>query len=182
KNIEMFLEAASNFNKPSKTGTRIKFIIIGDGNLRKDLEEKARALNISDNIVFTGSRDDPEVFYPGLDIVALTSLNEGTPLSLIEAMASGKPVISTLVGGVTDLLGAVNEDHNGFAIRQRGISVESKDVSGFCLGLKHLVSEKQLRSALAENGSKYVKAEYSKARLVEDIKQLYRGLQQPDNH
>ena len=61
-----------------------------------------------DDVIFVGSRRDPEKLYPALDIVALTSRNEGTPLTLIEAMANARPVISTAVGGVMDLLGDSN--------------------------------------------------------------------------
>lgn len=176
KNIEMFLQVAHKFNETNETGVCVKFIVIGDGNLRGDLESRAADLGISENVVFTGSREDPEVFYAGLDIVALTSLNEGTPLSLIEAMAAEKPVISTMVGGVPDLLGAEKEKFEEFTVCERGIAVESTDISGFYSGLKHLVSDRALRIELAKSGYEFVHAGYSKARLVEDIKKLYRSL------
>ncbi len=84
----------------------MRFVIIGDGSLRGTLEEQARELGLADDVVFLGTREDPEFFYPALDVVALTSHNEGTPLTLIEAMANERPVVSTAVGGVVDLLGA----------------------------------------------------------------------------
>ena len=77
-------------------------MIIGDGRLRGELEAQAKMLGLDEDVLFLGTRNDPEDFYPALDIVALTSLNEGTPLTLIEAMANARPVIATEVGGVVD--------------------------------------------------------------------------------
>src|SRR6185295_2230533 len=100
----------------------VKFVVIGDGSLRKSLEEQANSLGLADDVVFVGSRRDIANFYPALDVVALTSLNEGTPLTLIEAMANARPVISTAVGGVVDLLGDPVQREAGelFQICQRG--------------------------------------------------------------
>ena len=81
-------------------------------------------MNEIGNVTFIGNRRNIGAVYAGLDVVALTSLNEGTPLSLIEAMASRRPVISTLVGGVVNLLGDATEAHPGFAVHERGIGVE----------------------------------------------------------
>src|SRR5262249_25614615 len=79
--------------------------IIGEGHLRAALEQTARDLGVADRVRFLGTRDDPEVFYRQVDLVVLTSRNEGTPLTILEAMAAGVPVLSTAVGGVPDLLG-----------------------------------------------------------------------------
>src|SRR3989338_3562097 len=81
-----------------------KFIIVGDGELRQELENYAAESGIKDKVVFLGWRRDLENIYADLDIVCLTSLNEGTPVSLIEAMASGRPVVATDVGGVRDIV------------------------------------------------------------------------------
>ena len=86
------------------------FIVIGDGALRESLENQKQALGLDADVIFVGGRKDPEYFYPALDVVALTSRNEGTPLTLIEAMANARPVVATSVGGVVDLLGEVVED------------------------------------------------------------------------
>ena len=79
------------------SATDVKFVVIGDGNLRSSLETMARSLGLEADVIFCGSRKDPEDFYAGLDVVALTSNNEGTPLTLIEAMANRVPVIATAV-------------------------------------------------------------------------------------
>jgi glycosyltransferase involved in cell wall biosynthesis len=103
-------------------------------------------------------------------------LNEGTPLSLIEAMAAGRPVISTSVGGVGDLLGETVEERDGVRVCERGIAVDSRSADDYTKGLIYLVKNERLRERLAAEGRVFVNAEYSKHRLVDDIKQLYRRL------
>ena len=133
KNHDLFLEVASRYKKDFG-GKQIRFVIIGDGSLRAALESKSRDLGLTEQIIFAGERSDPEYFYPALDIVSLTSRNEGTPLTLIEAMANARPVIATNVGGVVDLLGPVVED-GLFKVCERGISVPAGDSAAFAAGL-----------------------------------------------
>jgi glycosyltransferase involved in cell wall biosynthesis len=178
KNHRMFLEAASRLRE--LTAAKVHFAVIGDGNLLADLKEQAGALGLAAAVSFLGTRNDPEDFYPALDIVALTSLNEGTPLTLIEAMANARPVIATAVGGVIDLLGdpvrpgALEEV--GYQLCERGILVSSGDAAGFAGGLKLLIDEPGLRDELGQRGLEFVKGNYSKQRLLTDIAQLYREL------
>jgi len=175
KNIPLLLEAAKiYFGAVEAENARV--VIVGDGHLRKDLVAEASELGVSDRIEFVGNREDADVVYAGLDIVALTSLNEGTPLSLIEAMAAGRPVISTAVGGVIDLLGEVRSEREGISVCERGISVRSGDAAGFAKGLIYLAKDEKLRLSLAENGREFVHEIYSKERLIEDIRSLYRRL------
>lgn len=168
KNHELFLESVARVNRE-----RVRFVIIGDGSLRESLESKARSLGIEKNVIFAGGRKDPEYFYPALDIVALTSRNEGTPLTLIEAMANARPVIATLVGGVVDLLGEIRIADGGFTICERGIGVLPGDVDGFAAGLGRLIEDKELRDRLGQRGFEFVERNYRKERLLEDIKDLY---------
>src|SRR5205823_1759720 len=125
----------------------VRFIIIGDGSLRPELELHTRMMGLDKDVIFVGSRTDPEYFYPALDIVALTSRNEGTPLTLIEAMANARAVIATAVGGVVDLLGPpVSEDRHGrYVVCERGLSVPAGDAQGFAAGLALLVTDGRLR-------------------------------------
>lgn len=175
KNLPLFLEAVKNY-LASPEAADARFLIVGDGHLRTGLEARAASLGITDRIVFLGNREDADVVYAGIDVIALTSLNEGTPLSLIEAMAAGRPVISTSVGGVVDLLGDKREEMDGFTVCERGISVAPNDASGFAKGLIYLAKNERLRFSLAENGREFVNKIYSKERLIEDIRSLYRQL------
>ncbi len=175
KNHKMFLRVAKAY-KENSDQVKLRFVIIGDGHLREELERKCKEFDIEDIVEFLGNRNDTDVFYSGLDIVALTSLNEGTPLSLIEAMANEKPIISTSVGGVVDLLGGISSENEGIRICERGVQVESEDFESFYRGLMRLSKSKELRDELAENGKKFVLENYDKARLIDDIKGLYRKL------
>jgi glycosyltransferase involved in cell wall biosynthesis len=207
KNHELFLRAVAQFKSefaaqaPGSPNARVRFLVIGDGALRTTLEQQARSLGLQEDVIFTGSRRDLENVYPALDIVALTSRNEGTPLTLIEAMANARPVISTAVGGVVDLLGpavgignagaaiprvsnerandrASNQEHarEPFAICERGISVPPDNAAVFAAGLGRLVADAPLRRETGERGLQFVTAQYSKERLLADIKNLYADL------
>jgi len=177
KNIPLFLKVAALYSRHFGTDLpKLRFIIVGDGHLRKTLEDEAKHLGIGQNVTFLGNRTDTEVVYAGLDIVALTSFNEGTPMSLIEAMASGRAVISTVVGGVVDLLGEIEESRDGFNVCSRGIGVEPGSAESFINGLNYLMKNEKLREIMGARGRKFVETEYSKDRLVKDIRELYRDL------
>ena len=191
KNHQLFLEAVARYDKEqcgrgSLARQKARFVVVGDGHLRANLEAHAHALGIDGKVIFTGLRSDPENFYAALDIVALTSLNEGTPLTWIEAMACARPVIATTVGGVVDLMGAPiqlsgmnDESETGYQIHERGIGVRSGDVDGFAQGLARLASDAALRREMGERGREFVQSKYSKKRLVTDIKNLYDDLLLP---
>ncbi len=175
KNHELFLYAIAEFRKKFSNGTpSVRFVIIGDGHRRSELEQQSRRLGLAGDVTFLGGRRDPENFYPALDIVALTSRNEGTPLTLIEAMANARPVISTSVGGVVDLLGEVIErDPAGFVVCPRGIGVPANDACAFAAGLERLVTDDTLRREIGERGLQFVAEHYSKDRLITDVRNLY---------
>jgi len=179
KNHAMFLRAAARvkeLNRTSGDKAGMRFVIIGDGSLRENLEEQARELGLTGDVVFLGTREDPEFFYPALDVVALTSHNEGTPLTLIEAMACERPVVSTAVGGVVDLLGAMVADGEGYTVCERGLSVESGNVEGFAAALRRLAQDGNLRNELGRRGREFVVSNYAKERLLADISTLYEEL------
>jgi glycosyltransferase involved in cell wall biosynthesis len=178
KDVSLYLQVAALVQKkyPAPELPRIRFVVAGDGHLRRKLELEAAALNLGDSVIFLGNRPDPDSVYAGLDIVALTSQNEGTPLSLIEAMAARRPVISTMVGGVRDLLGPGLEQKDGFWVCARGIAVDSRSPEDYTKGLIYLAKNEKLRGRFALEAREFVAAEYSKERLIDDIKQLYRKL------
>ena len=189
KNHALFLDAAARYKQVFGSGAknnRVRFIIIGDGPLRHPLEKQAFSLGLQADVIFTGSRSDPECFYSALDLVALTSLNEGTPLTLIEAMANARPVIATAVGGVPDLLGNCDltlanpgdagAGNAGFVVCERGVCTDSNDADGFCNGLDFLLEREDLRQEMGERGRVFVEKSYSKERLVTDVLSLYQEL------
>lgn len=178
KNHQMFLNVVARLKAIDPACRRhgaVRFIVIGDGGLRDSLESQAEELGLEKDVLFVGSRKDPEYFYPALDVVALTSRNEGTPLTLIEAMANARPVVSTMVGGVVDLLGEVVED-GPYKVCRRGIGVSAGDEEAFVAALSRIIRDRSLRHDLGESSLEFVEVNYSKERLFEDIKGLYREL------
>lgn len=175
KNHEMFLRVVARFKGVDPACRRqgaVRFIVIGDGGLRRSLESQKQALGLDADVIFVGSRTDPEYFYPALDVVVLTSKNEGTPLTLIEAMANARPVVATSVGGVVDLLGEVIED-GPYKVCKRGLCVPPGDEDVFVTALSRIIRDRSLRRELGSNGLEFVEVNYSKERLFEDIKGLY---------
>jgi glycosyltransferase involved in cell wall biosynthesis len=175
KNHQMFLRVVARLKAIDPACRRqgaVRFIVVGDGSLREALEIQKQALGLDADVIFVGSRTDPEYFYPALDVVALTSLNEGTPLTLIEAMANARPVVATSVGGVVDLLGEVIED-GPYSVCKRGISVPAGDEEAFVAALSRIIRDRSLRRELGSRGLEFVEVNYSKERLFEDIKSLY---------
>ncbi len=162
KNHRMFLNIAKNI-MDSNLSVKMKFLIIGDGELDGSLKEYSRELGLQGHVIFTGWRRDLPRVYSDLDVVALTSLNEGTPVSLIEAMASGKAVIATDVGGVRDL---VMSGRSGFLSK-------ADDAEDYSRKLLTLINDKGMRVKFGQQGREFVRHRHSRERLIEDIKNLY---------
>lgn len=176
KNHRMFLNAAKLLiNK--EIGDKLKFLVVGDGELRSDLEKYAMNIGIGDWVIFYGWEKNIEKIYAEIDILALTSLNEGTPVSIIEAMASSVPVITTGVGGVKDLLGIINSNEDsegGFKKCERGILCPIHDATALANGIEYMLKNKFDRThTTVKNARYYVLENYSYKRLVHDIESLY---------
>jgi glycosyltransferase involved in cell wall biosynthesis len=171
----MFLQAARFFLEHN-LDANIKFIVIGDGELRDGLEGYSKKLGLDDHVVFCGWMRNVPMVYADLDILALTSSNEGTPVSIIESMASSVPVIATDAGGVIDLLGPSDGLHksDGFEVCERGILCRKNDAQGFTKGLKYLIDgniqEKQKRLMRARS---FAIERFSEKRLLDDMESLY---------
>lgn len=165
KNHKMFLDAAAIIrnNFPMM---KIKFLIIGDGEMRGTLMKYASEKGLDDSVIFTGWLTDLVSAYADLDVVTLTSLNEGTPVSLIEAMASGRPVVATDVGGVRDLL---TDGYNGLLIKSGDSRTLSERISA-------LLSDPENGARIGASGRKHVAERYTKERLIRDITLLYNDL------
>lgn len=157
---------------------RLRFFIVGDGEERQSLEEYCRLMQVPfiDHLAagageralltFTSWRTDVDVVYAGLDLVMLTSLNEGTPVSLIEAQASGRPVITTDVGGVADVV------RTGIT----GLMAAHYDEPMLAQHLMSLIEDCALRERMSGNGWAMVGEAYHYTRLVSDMAGLYRRL------
>lgn len=180
KNPWLFLQA---FGQIIREGFRpgLQGVIVGEGPLRQTLEAQARSERLEGYLRFTGWQQDMERCYRDLDVVCLTSLNEGTPLTLIEAMAAGRAVVAADVGGVRDLLdhGAsepLRVPEGGFSVTPVGILFRSGDAQGLAAALRHLAQNGSLRRALGEAARRHVRERFHHERLLREIGQLYEEL------
>lgn len=126
KGLDLFLEVAAILRR--ETGA-VRFSILGDGPLREELVRKARDLDIHDCMEFVAPRQDPFSYYRSLDVYLNTSVHEGLPLSVVEAMACGKPVVSAAVGGIPEI---VTDGVEGFLVERR----DAERFAERCLALR----------------------------------------------
>ena len=169
KNHELFLKGIQFIKKNSKT--KIQAFIIGDGESRNTIEEQAKKLGLSfDNkantgvdILFTSWIKKVDAALSGLDLVALTSLNEGTPVSLIEAQAAEKAIVTTNVGGIENVV----------LPNKSALLSEIDDENGFCKNLIKLVDDSIMRMEFSKAGKDFVFNNFHYNRLVKDTSELY---------
>jgi len=140
--------------------------MVGDGPDRERLEQVAHDLGIARSTYFVGYQEDVAGYYRLFDAFLLPSVNEGTPVSAIEALASGTPVVATRVGGVPDV---VTDGVDGFL-------VEPGDTDTAAEHLAQLARAPELRASMGEAGSANARERYSVERLIDDVDRLYREL------
>ena len=134
-------------------------------------------------MLFTGWVKDISRIYAQLDILALTSVNEGTPVSVIEGMAASVPVVSTGVGGIKDLLGSIEDQlptPGGFKICQRGILCPKEDPDTFSMALGYAITSGYLKNTDRFSRARdFVVNNYSMESLVRNVEFLYEKLLSP---
>lgn len=168
KNHAFFIDTIADVLKRSDLPFR--FFIIGDGELKPEIEERAAAKGIttthkkgvSAQLTFTSWIKNIDSVTAGLDIVSLCSLNEGTPVSLIEAQASGTPILSTNVGGVEDAV-----------VPGETAILTNLNSQEFADKLIMLGKDESLRNSLSSKGWEFVSDKYHYTRLVRNIQDLY---------
>jgi glycosyltransferase involved in cell wall biosynthesis len=162
KDHSTFLRAAADVlrSRPDVT-----FVIAGDGELRTSVESEARML-LGERVRFLGWVHDLATLYAALDLVVLTSRNEGTPVALIEAGAAGKPVVATSVGGVPDVV------RDGMT----GLLAPAADPVALATQIVMLLDDSSRADAMGRAGREWVRDRYSVQRLVADTASLYREL------
>ncbi len=179
KNHGMLLEASAKlFEEAPELGQQVRIVVIGDGELRPQLESRAEELALSDKVIFAGFRSDVISLYNEFDLIALTSLNEGTPLTLIEAMRAGCPVVSTEAGGVIDILGsrASPDSESAFTLWDHGATAPTRDTRAFTDALRYLLEQPDLRRDMGARARSFVQTHFSKERMIAEIETLYRAL------
>jgi glycosyltransferase involved in cell wall biosynthesis len=173
KNHEFFLRIISKVTEYSQK--KIRAFIVGDGETHEKLENYCNQLQLDfcnftnqpskKTITFTSWITNVDWPLAGCDIVCMTSFNEGTPVSLIEAQAAGKPVISTNVGGVSDILS-----------KECGFLIEQENENEFFSQLLQIIENDELRNSLGKNGWLNVGQKFHYNKLVENTRKLYHQL------
>ncbi|RFC55525.1 glycosyltransferase [Brumimicrobium aurantiacum] len=166
KDHAYFLEVIENLLQQTKT--KVKVFIVGDGSEKAIIQERVDEINANypETITMTSWILDIAQFNQGMDIMCLTSKNEGTPVSVIEAQASGLSVVSTDVGGVRDIL----------ADGQAGFVINRKNIKEYTDKLRLLVEDSSLREKFSIFGQNNVKYKFSYHRLVDDMRKHYKSL------
>ncbi|MDX6369089.1 MAG: hypothetical protein QOG93_591 [Gaiellaceae bacterium] len=154
------------FKRLRDSGVDAVLCLVGDGPDRPELERRAHELGVIRDTVFLGYQEDVAPFYSAFDALILPSSNEGTPVSAIEALAAGRPVVATRVGGVPDV---VRDGEDGFL-------VEAGDTDELADRLEQLARDPALRERMGKQGRERVLPRYAVDRLVEDVDELYRSL------
>lgn len=166
KNHTFFIDIA--YHLFEQEGNKYRFFVVGDGELRSIIEGKINeySSDFAAQFVFTSWIEAMESFYPAMDIVCLTSINEGTPVSLIEAQASGIPVISTAVGGTKNTL----------VHGETGFLSTPGDLEEFVGYIHQLSADKNLWQKMSQNGPTFAQQNFSSELLISTMRKFYQDL------
>jgi glycosyltransferase involved in cell wall biosynthesis len=163
KRLDVLLRAVS---EARGAGARLRLAIVGDGQCRAELETLADELGLREVVRFTGYVEDVAPVAAAADVAVLSSDNEGTPVSLIEAGAAGTPAVATAVGGVPDVVEA----------NETGFLVPPGDHQGFAEALTRLAANPELCERMGARAQQRVQGRFSSERLVSDVDALYQEL------
>ena len=176
KNHHFFIKVVSALKEAGIAG---RFFIIGDGALRKKLQTECRQLGLDYTffpedprkayVTFTSWITEVEKAMAGLDIITLTSFNEGTPVSLLEAQAAGKPVVATRAGGIEDIM----------IPGKTGFIIEQDDKEAFANALILLIKNTDTALSMAHAGVEFATGHFQKQRQVDALNALYHQLLHP---
>ncbi len=165
KRVDVLLRA---FAHARAEGAPVRLAVVGDGELRPELERLAGELGVAGEVWFAGYRSDMLPVVAASDIAVLSSDNEGTPVSLIEAAAAATPAVTTTVGGVADV---VNDD--------TGLLAPAGDHERLGRAIAALAADPEGRAAMGARAREHVAGRFSVDRLVQDIEALYDTLHEP---
>jgi glycosyltransferase involved in cell wall biosynthesis len=169
KDPALFLESAVRIRGALPSA---QFVMVGDGELREDCEARIRKVGLQDKVLLAGWKRHLSSVYADLDLLLLTSINEGTPLALLEAMASGRSFIATDVGGVRDLMIGTVHKEQSWERFDNGILVP-RDSLRIAEAAEYLLLRPELRREMGRCGREFVRNRYSCNRLADDLEHLY---------
>ena len=164
KRIDLLLMA---FAEIYAMRSQVRLLIVGDGSERKQLEAQAEQLGVADSVIWTGYRADIPEILAAMDVYVQPSHNEGLSLSILEAMAAGKPVIATNVGGLLEVL-----RHQETGIVIPALSSPLALVNA----MQELLTDPSLRARLGEKAQKHVFQEFSLKKMVDAYACVYQSM------
>jgi glycosyltransferase involved in cell wall biosynthesis len=147
-------------------GQSLELLIVGEGECKNEIEDQVRAAGMTSRVHFRSWVEDLRWAYAAMDLFALTSRNEGMPIAVMEAMASGVSTVSMAVGGVVDLI------RNG----DTGILVSEYTSKSFSSNLGALLLDKRIREGISERAQKYIQEMHSEVSLTQKTLSMYREL------
>jgi glycosyltransferase involved in cell wall biosynthesis len=156
----LFLDAS---RRVMETLPAARFLLVGDGELRAELERRVGDEGLGHAVRFTGWRSDLVEVYGALDLVVCSSINEGTPVSVIEASAAGKPVVGTRVGGMPSVI------QHGVT----GLLVPPGHPAALAAAMSTILSDPDLARRMGAAGSAFSRERYGRERMVSQIRDLY---------
>lgn len=166
KDIYTFIDTAKKILETKPAALHVKFIVIGDGELKNDLSAYIKALELEDSVFFTGFRNNVSDLLPELDVLLMTSISEGLPLTIYEAFASKVPVVSTKAGGIAEV---VIENKTGFV-------TELKDSKSLAEKVLKLLSNPELSKEIAASAFEIVKKNHDLKVMKENYYEFYKTL------
>lgn len=160
KGIIHFLKAAAMLARDYQ----VNFLVVGDGPLRQQLQAEAISLGLANRVVFAGERRDVPAILPVFDVFVLPSLTEGFPLTILEALAAGRPVVATRVGGIPEI---IKDNHTGLLVRPG-------EPAELALAIARLLRDRQEALAMGRAGQKYVCETFSAEKMAGRVAAEYR--------
>ena len=161
KRLDLIKESDSSAKE-----TTVKFVLVGDGILREEIETLIAKFNLEQQVILTGWRRDIACILSAIDIFVLTSLWEGLPISALEAMAVSLPVVATNTGGISEI---VWEGKTGFL-------VSPGDMNRMADKLKYLLGDEDLRNQIGRNAKDSLGSDFSIENTLKDTETLYQDL------
>lgn len=152
-----------SFPEIMKVCPRSKLLIVGDGPLRKELEDLSKERGIRDNVIFAGFRSDIKEILSAVDVFAVPSLREGFPMVTLEAMAMAKPIIATRIDGI------IEQITDGVD----GILVPPKDPSALTEAVVKVLNDQELARSMGMSARKKVEREFSIEKMVAETEEVY---------
>jgi glycosyltransferase involved in cell wall biosynthesis len=150
----------------NQEGCKAQFVFVGDGPLRDQLKAKAKDLGIAEHVVFAGFRTDVNGFLQIADVIAFPSVREGFSIAILEAMAAGKAIIATDVGGNREAI------QSGVS----GILVPPRDVNALTKAILNLIKNKDLATQLGKRAKERFLSEFTRSKMIKKTERLYNEL------